>query len=58
MDATQEDIKAESTVIRLSGTNTSCVVKSTEMSLGRSNCELARSNRPKGLLYTMSIAGG
>ena len=44
MDATQEDIKAESTVIRLSGTNTSCVVKSTERSFGRSNSDPARSN--------------
>ena len=44
MNATQEDIKTESTVIRLSGTNTSCVVRSTEMSFGRSNSDLARPN--------------
>jgi hypothetical protein len=51
MDATQEDIKAESTVIMLSGTNTSCVVKSTEMSFGRSNYELARSNKADLRVY-------
>jgi hypothetical protein len=51
MDATQEDIKAESTVIMLSGTNTSCVVTSTEMSFGRSNYELARSNKADLRVY-------
>jgi hypothetical protein len=56
MDATQEDIKTETTVIRLSGRNTSCVVKSTELSFFLPGA--AKHSRPKGLLNPISIAGG